>query len=481
MNVHVSQTDLSLHDKYARLSLKIKNRLDYFRSMVDQRTDSDYYFLYVHNLKRFEKKAHKLMSLLPRVSNYFNSKQVVGDIKLERRYHYVRKIVDKWPTRQEHAIGELDITYPEKWSTRTKFGFIWDYLADGAYEQNHLALKTRTAMELHEALENGWYVCFVTLTVDQENYANVFKKGSKAWTMFILEFKRKLGSQIYGSVRDAQDKEYFDYIAVVEDGDENGQLHIHSLFFMKEPLECDDPNFGLKRPINRQIKEYEHMWPYGLCEFKAVRWSHMDPWGMLGWAWPIVSADDPRLGSRDYPLINQPIPSSSIIQLSEYISKYILKSQTNQNERMKQWRTKTSRGLGRKKLDKFLKTMDQRFLIALVNYVKPPLPIMLNGNLAPYKMLRNRALRVLIRSLDEGHTFNVSQKNTLLKMLGELGTQKKPESNRQRIGDMIIRLLNGEERSREYLPWFYKLAGKLNNEFPPSEYWEPVTGGNSSL
>ena len=105
------------------------------------------------------------------------------------------------------------------------------------------------SLELSRANKEGWAVVFNTLTVEPEYYDDVFRTGSNLWRNYIRTIDRAVAKSIFGSYRQRDGSDYFNYCAIVEHGSDTGRLHIHCIMSMRKlPKGCLDPNIGLAVP-----------------------------------------------------------------------------------------------------------------------------------------------------------------------------------------------------------------------------------------
>lgn len=319
-------------------------------------------------------------------------------------------------------------------------------------------------LEMTNAFNMGWYIIFNTVTVDPENYSTVFEKGSDVWRKYINKIKRDVGNTTKNGIKTKLYKNYFNYAAVIEEGESTGRLHIHCLLFLKELIPVKDPNYGLHPPRRREIDEYCDYWEYGHCQFIPIRFSNSDPYGKRGWTWPIDE-------------IGQPIPSSSIEKIASYMTKYILKSVDNKGDAS--WRTKTSRNMGTLKIKTTLTTLNIKMVMALIRYRKAPESIHLSNIQVPFKIIRTLAVKELVHRLRKKRMpLRGSEKSTILKTLLKHGTQTRLDHNSKNIGNSLLQLFKGTATSKTTYKYFMEAKQMLEDAFPSSTYVEPVSGGN---
>ena len=80
----------------------------------------------------------------------------------------------------------------------------------------------RIQYQMQEAHSKGWYIIFNTLTVNNHNYATVFQNG-KAFKGYLRKVKNAVTTPTERSMGIINHHHF----AVVEEGDQNGRLHIH--------------------------------------------------------------------------------------------------------------------------------------------------------------------------------------------------------------------------------------------------------------
>jgi len=116
----------------------------------------------------------------------------------------------------------------------------------------------------------------------------------------------------------------------VEKGGNTGRLHIHVLHIFRDlPIDCGDPNFGMKVAYKREITAMKRFWQYGFSCPKAVRFSETDSFGRRGWRWPAVQEGGVVSALQAKPL-------GAIVW---YVGKYISKDVSKEKEIGCLWRT----------------------------------------------------------------------------------------------------------------------------------------------
>lgn len=488
-----TRTDLTTADKVHRLIHKIESRCSYFDEQVEYRVNHPEYEFYKKEFDKFQTKTNDHLKKLRGVgNNYNNNKTKDRNEKISRKAE--RKISEenrdenvyrnsytwtkKWEKRKEHIHREIGIKMPEEhWNEgNDEMEFILEMMRESAQMTSVEVIKARLIMEMIEAYKTEWYMIFNTITVRPEDYETVFEKGSNVWRNYIRQIKRSVATTLYGSWRQSMGHDYFHYLAVVEEGASNGRLHIHAMLFMKglTKIKADgtkgahiikDPNYGRNPPDRREIDEFCEFWEYGFSQFIPIRFSNSDPWGKMGWAWPRM---------KD----GQPLPASHIGKIASYMTKYIMKSADNKGEA--KWRTKTDRALGLRGLRNTLRQMKIKPLISLVKYQKQPNPIMLYGNKIPTRLIRNQAVKELVRRMKKKRLqMSASPKNTTLKTLMRHGIKTKLDPNSTNIGDSLLRLFNGRATSKVNLKYFMEAREQLETALHAPPEINQVSGGNT--
>ena len=212
----------------------------------------------------------------------------------------------------------------------------------------------RAELAVTSAVRDGWFVLFNTLTVAPEHEATVFSVGSRAFSEYIRAMERKVHRAVHGSVRRGNGDRTHRYFAVVERGDATGKLHIHVVHLLKRlPDCCSDPNFGVARPVRREVDSLRELWQYGWSSPVACRFGPLDAYGRIGWSWP-----HDMVAGR---LVPQRCSNSGAV--AGYLTKYLTK---DVRERRKDvWRVRMTRGLGVLELRSLLQTLNPETLMFL--------------------------------------------------------------------------------------------------------------------
>ena len=244
----------------------------------------------------------------------------------------------------------------------------------------------RLIAAMEEAYQTGKWILYNTLTVDNENYYKVFNT-TKPWTEYI----RKLNKLIKNH----------DYFAVREIG--QGRYHIHTIHIGTEIPEHwkKDENIGLPIPYREEIQGPKFIWNYGWSTPKPVRFDINDKWSREGFIWPT----DKQGNSK---------PTTTPKQMAFYLAKYLCKElytkkkekKCQEEELQTKWRTKRSRNLGMRTINKILNKMtiqEKQIIIAS----QKTLNLKLGNNKIPPTILRNATLK----SLSKQKTFSKNLRN----------------------------------------------------------------------
>lgn len=168
------------------------------------------------------------------------------------------------------------------------------------------------AFRIQEALLDGGYPVFWTLTVDPE-HEHIIAPRRDEFRLWLRQLRKRFGD--------------FQYCCVVERGG-LGRLHYHSLFIFADLSCCTDPNALIPGGKRLEIPQLRGFWPYGLSNPVAVRYSPTDVYGRLGWRWP--------KGRK----------TGAPVAVALYMAKYLTKSTDEVNG----CRTKMSRNFGLRRL-----------------------------------------------------------------------------------------------------------------------------------
>lgn len=227
----------------------------------------------------------------------------------------------------------------------------------------------------------GWFMVFNTLTVNSNHYHKVFNPDSTAFKDYLRHVDRQSAQSSYGSIRAAIGREHHTYFAVVEEGAQNGRLHIHVVHFLKNlPKGSADPNRGLAVPTRRELSTLKAKWPFGFSSPIMVRYSPQDAYGLAGFRWPYDTKTE------------KPYAIGSPLRLSSYMSKYIMKSYNSSKRSSQLWRIRKTQSLGQQVLQELLSTLTDPQLLEVARC--PSQNLKLNNQRIPHQLLRHQALRL---------------------------------------------------------------------------------------
>jgi hypothetical protein len=448
MQVILSRTDKTKNDKVFRLKAKIEGRLQYFINQI-YNTKWCHYPKIITKLSQIEQEYTSYISLLDINILHTNT----------QAYETIYKKVSKWKDRKSHLFDEFGIIQEGSCFMSTTHKWLFEMMKDSSERASYQRTQDRIKLELADK-QNDWFIVFSTLTVDSENYIDVFTKGSNCWRNYIRTIDRAVAKDCYGSYRKAKGKEYFHYFGVVEEGGTTGRLHIHTLMFMKSLIGCRDPNYGRAIPDYREIKDLTKYWQYGFSSHIAIRFSQNDAFGKAGWRWNV----DKKTG--------QPIKNSEIGRVAGYLVKYILKSKSLNKGEIRQWKIKTDRKLGLIKIRKVLQTLTLKEIEALIAPRKYPTPIMITGERISARTIRTEAVKIYVKRLPQCQTL---PKDTHLQTLMRTGTKKKQDHRSTSFGGLVVKLLANKVTFN--LRDFNRAKKRIESAFKPLTASTPVSGG----
>nr|QJB20210.1 MAG: replication initiator protein [Microvirus sp.] len=302
---------------------------------------------------RIIKKTNRIDSLL---------QENARNVRFAKKYN--KKAINQYLTEKE------DLETKKKLINEFKSKLRLDCL-----NARQLELKKRLTYAILEAKKENWYLVFGTLSVDDHNYSKVFNEESSAWTDYIRSVDRAVGISLCGNWRNAIEQrnsgnDFHKYFAVVEQGGKTGRLHIHVIHMMKKlPLDAKDPNNGMTQPIKQNIECFRKYWPHGYVSlWKAMRTSNSDAFGQANWRWPVQQ--EIKDGDINY----KPLPIGGIMRVVNYVGKYITKNYLNQKQGELKWRTKMSRKLGLKPMEKLAEKLTVTQLYNLLK-IKPTIKL----------------------------------------------------------------------------------------------------------
>lgn len=246
----------------------------------------------------------------------------------------------------------------------------FDLLASGSAEARAAAISWRAGQEAETCEALGWFLIMDTMTFDTLD--DIEERAVSEWT----RYKKSIEHAVLvstGLPRDTRRCEYAKHICCVEEGEKNGRVHLHCLWFVKNIPNSwkHDPNANLKLATRREITPMKSYWDEGFSTPVAVRTGPDDSWAKLGWRWPLKDG--------------QPLKVSGPKGAGSYISKYLNK------ERSFQWRIRITRNLGLKQLQQALTQVPARYLRPLST--TPLLPMWCRTGTIPRPLMKTAAKR----------------------------------------------------------------------------------------
>ena len=244
---------------------------------------------------------------------------------------------------------------------------------------------SRLVWALNEAVCEGWYPVFVTLTVRARDYEKVFSRESCAWKNYHRAVRRGIGRRLGFNKRESEAADIHRFMAVVERGDLRGRLHIHVVHLCKAlPVEALDPNRGRATPDRREMKAWCQYWSFGFCSAIPVRLSPMDIYARIGWKWPVVQVE----GSDKW----EPYRSKGVLGVARYVGKYLHKTRYDDKEF---WRCRMSRNLGLERISRKIRSLPMKSLLRISRAYLPT--IRQETRAIPKHLLRRVALKEMMR------------------------------------------------------------------------------------
>ena len=343
-----SISDFTTTDKYLRLIKAFESRL----IQLEKNNVTGYDYLDIEReLNRFENDYKTLVNLEQLETSYQKAyKNLVQKYGWSAKDHLSKRGIKK--NVYINNGGTFINKYMKMLAAQYKKG-------------NNSLWAFKLRQECKEATEKGWYIIFNTLTINDENYEQVFKRGSKHWRNYIQNFARSI-------------KGKHKYFACTELGEKHGRKHIHVLHFCETiPTKWKDPNEGRYKPDKREIKRIKQLWNYGRSAPIAVRTNPQDPYGNIGWRWPCKPN-------------GQTLEASSIYQVGAYVAKYVTKAYTKEKN---QWRTKASRNFGTTPIHNKLRMMSNQDLLKMVYLSKEDL-VYRGSEVIPHNLLKKVAIKI---------------------------------------------------------------------------------------
>lgn len=292
---------------------------------------------------------------------------------------------DEWRRLQE--VRERKSAFFEKFEARELSEFV-------SVQLDELRVATRAAryaehisanvFELVDCLTKEWFPFFVTLTVSDDQYVNVFDSGSRVWNNYIRRVRRAVGVRLGIPKAVADRRNIHRYFAVVERGGRNGRLHIHCLHLCKaSPIALIDPNCGLRVPDKFEMTEWSKFWGYGFVSARPVRFNSYDIFTKCGFRWPVEFDEKTNC--------YKPYEAKGVVAVARYIGKYLLKSENEKDDLLwareryvmqkklieispkTVWRVKKSRGYGEMQLRMLIQSLPVKFLWMIMRGLLPRL------------------------------------------------------------------------------------------------------------
>ncbi len=266
-----------------------------------------------------------------------------------------------------------------------------DLLREQKQDARKSEMITRMILESHEKCRLGWFVVYNTLTIRDDEFAQVFREKG-AWSRYIKKITIAVGSALTGSKKSyissgIRATDIHSYASVLERGTKGTErLHIYVLHYIKIlPKRASDPNKGVALPIKRQINCFRRYWPHGFSTPIAVRYSANDAYGKAGWIWPLKKKGGKLTA----------VPAKPVYALALYLGKYLNKTLHKESDEI--WKTKTSRDFGEAIMRQACEMMSDQSLRTLsrIPQTQTLLPT-INGSPLPVIKLRRIALQQLL-------------------------------------------------------------------------------------
>lgn len=334
---------------------------------------------------------------------------------------------------------------------------LMDTLGEKAKVQRCATYKWLLALEIAYRTKQNAYMIFNTLTVAPGEYYKVFNKDSTAFKEYI----RKVDKLTEGHT----------YFGVVEEGAENGRLHIHVLHFMdKLPKGSEDPNTHVITPTRRELNTFKALWPYGFSSPIIVRYSPNDAYGRTGYRWPYNTKEgkSQKIGSP--------------LRIASYMSKYIVKSYTSNKRSKLLWRIRKTQKLGMAIMEELTSQLETETLLIVATTNR--MTTRWNNWRIPPILLRQTALREVQKRNQNNH--QNTKKITSDAKITEMAKQLKPrlaighsqrdldrtiqENNQQSIGFLQTIGINKEETFKRAYEDFARASGEIR-----AKYFEETT------
>jgi hypothetical protein len=476
-----TRSDLAAEQKLIRLYHAIESRIDFFARWLritysDNNDELDVPSIYSDKFQDFTTKANKLLNSLHSAGKYYSLSKTVDKGKFsnfhraEMLYLRVLRIVNSWGERYEHFSNIFFPIVKKHYEATGLLKRVQQQFAESNQVSTYNRLAFLARSQFQEAFDKNKYIVFSLLTIDDENWDYFWDIRNGCWKNYTRRLKRFVQQDCYGSYRNADENNEtcFEYIAVVELGENTDREHIHMISFWDSDCDWCDPNQGSRNPENREIFELERFWPWGNSNNIAVRFSPSDPYGQAGWIWPVEEG--------------QPIPSSEVDALVNYLINYMMKEKPY--EREKTWRVRKSHGLGMKPLLSSMEslTLDEMMSLATMK-TSSMMKIKMWNQHIPIKLLRKVALKTLKKHLTLNQMMTMSlPKNESFKNLCNLLNEKTSMYSPENAIGAILELSNREDISNETMPFIKSAKHKLE-KYAPSTLFDQSSAGatHSSL
>lgn len=253
------------------------------------------------------------------------------------------------------------------------FGVMLNKLAKSNAESKRCSdLNHRISSECLFQSAAGWYPVFITLTVSDEYYFEVFEKGSRAFSDYIYNLGREC-TAVANNVGTSDVSSYaacLRYVCVVERGSYGTKrLHLHILAFVKKI-----PGYVKPPRIHTHLEfatGFKTRWQYGHSSLIPVRTTRSDAYARLGYLWPL----DKSYG--DNGVIIKARKESNISAIASYMAKYVTKQSHKKDEYT--WRTRMTQGYGLQTLNAIYDILPNLLLtispLLMIRYLKYPVKL----------------------------------------------------------------------------------------------------------
>lgn len=157
-------------------------------------------------------------------------------------------------------------------------------LIKAQYKSRAAQWTQRVLNEMRLAHENGWYIVFDTLSLD-DGWVRRFYEDKHCLRDYFRNIKRCVMAAEGVPVKSTGFDGY-KYYCTPEYGSKEGRLHFHVVHLMRTlPSDARDPNLNVMKRTKREIHCLKKYWQYGFTSPIAVRYSG-DAFTRDGWFWP---------------------------------------------------------------------------------------------------------------------------------------------------------------------------------------------------